>query len=99
MTHMTPQEARAELQASLATRTYDYLYDLARRALETLAADTLEYGVADANGDEDIEWFPVDATFGTVEDARRDAVHYAASDQFFRLVVRRVSEPWEVTDE
>ena len=68
-------------------------------ALDTLAADTLEYGVADVNGDEDIEWFPVDATFGTVEDARRDAVHYAASDQFFRLVCRRVSQPWEVTDE
>ena len=65
-------------------------------ALDTLAADTLEYGVEDANGDEDIVWFPVDATVGTAEDARMSAVNFAASDQFFRLVARRVSEPWEV---
>ena len=95
--YMTPEQAWAELQASLATRTYDYLYDLARRALETLAADTLEYGVEDANGD--IEWFPVDATFGTAEDARLAAVNFAASDALFRLVARRVSAPWEATDE
>ena len=63
----------------------------------TLAADTLEYGVVDANGD--IVWFPVDATVGTAEDARQDAVNYANSDQFFRLMCRRVSQPWEVTDE
>lgn len=66
--------------------------------IRSVAADTLEYGVADANGDEDIEWFPVDATVGTAEDARLAAVNYAASDQFFRLVARRVSAPWEVKE-
>ena len=93
MTHMTPDQARVELAVIAHPDDPGRFFEVGIRALEALAADTLEYGVADANGD--IEWFPVDATFGTAEDARRDAVHYAASDQFFRLVCRRVSQPWD----
>lgn len=96
MTHMTPDQARKYLRRYADEEIPDRI---AHRALETLAADTLEYGVADVNEDEDIIWFPVDANAGTAEDARLAAVNYAASDQFFRLVARRVSEPWEVTDE
>lgn len=98
MTHMTPEQAQIYLRAYRNDRT-GYIPSYAVDALKALAADTLEYGVADANGDEDIEWFPVDATVGTAEDARQDAVNYANSDQFFRLVARRVSAPWEVTNE
>lgn len=61
-------------------------------ALDALAADTLEYGVADAAGD--IMWFPVDDTM-PAEDAYLAAAEYANSDQFFRLVCRRVSQPWD----
>lgn len=85
--------------AQYALRTVDDMREIprvSRTALEMIAADALEYGVADANGDEDIVWFPVDTTVGTAEDARLAAVNYANSDQFFRLVCRRVSEPWEV---
>ena len=48
--------------------------------------DTLEYGVMNAAGD--IDWFPVDTTVETAEEARQNAVNYADSDQFFRLVCR-----------
>lgn len=97
--YMTPKQAQHVLHGNITppesgSTTY---YAQSFRALETLATDTLEYGVADANGD--IEWFTVDANTGTAEDARQDAINYAASDQFFRLVCRRVSEPWEVTDD
>ena len=97
--HMTPDQARVELAVIAHPDDPGRFFEVGIRALEALAADTLEYGVADANGDEDIEWFPVDSTVGTAEDARMAAVNYAASDQFFRLVARRVSAPWEVTDE
>ena len=94
---MTHADALRAWAAQYATSTARAQFLVGADALDTLAADTLEYGVVDAAGD--IEWFPVDATFGTVEDARRDAVHYANSDPLFRLVARRVSAPWEVTDE
>ena len=93
---MRPDEARDLLQA--AEDDPGWVADYGPLALKALAADTLEYGVADVNGDEDIVWFPVDSTVGTAEDARLAAVNYANSDQFFRLVARRVSAPWEVTE-
>lgn len=93
--YLTPDAARQELNRLKFTRAD--IPPVTHVALTALAFDTLEYGVADAAGD--IVWFPVDATVGTAEDARQDAVNYAASDQFFRLVCRRVSAPWEVTDE
>lgn len=91
---MSPDEARDLLQVTEDEPRW--VAEYGPLAL-LLLADTLEYGVENAAGD--IEWFPVDANAGTAEDARLAAVNYAASDQFFRLVVRRVSEPWEVTDE
>lgn len=92
MTCMAPEWARDRLNTIESRRTAYPASTLI--ALEALAADTLEYGVADANGD--IVRFPVDSTVGTAEDAHQDAVNYANSDPLFRLVARRVSAPWEV---
>ena len=110
MTRMTPEQARAELQASLATRTYDYLYELARRALETLAADTLEYGVEYTFSEGAVETYWPHPSAATVDQVKVlddvfgvppgiAAMHEWETITRKRFMARRVSAPWEVTDE
>lgn len=95
MTRMTPEQAQHVLHDNITppepgSMTY---YAQSFRALETLAADRLEYRVEHQHIDNG-SWHPV--TKWSPEWPLHEG-HTVAPDE--RIVCRRVSEPWEVTDE
>ena len=88
--YMTPEQARKYLERYADEEIPDRI---AHRALEALAADTLEYRVEHQHIDGGL-WYPV--TRWAPEWPLNEG-HSVASDE--RIVCRRVSPEWEVTNE
>lgn len=96
---MRPDEARDLLQA--AEDDPRWVADYGPLALSALAADTLEYGVSRPDDEGWGIWWDDQRMqdWGTLDETREhlDKVQRHCPD--VRLVCRRVSSPWEVTDE
>ena len=70
-------------------------------ALDDLAADTLEYGVARPDDEGWAIWWDDQRMqdWGTLDEARENLAKVKRHCPDVRLVCRRVSAQWEVTDE
>lgn len=88
--YMTPEQARKYLERYADEEIPDRI---AHRALETLAADTIECRVEHQHIDGGL-WYPV--TRWAPEWPLNEG-HTVAPDE--RIVCRRVSPEWEVTNE
>ena len=91
--YMTPDQARVELAVIAHPDDPGRFFEVAIRALEALAADTLKYRVEHQHIENGL-WHPV--TRWSPEWPLNDG-HSVAPDE--RVVCRRVSALWEVTNE
>lgn len=97
MSDMTPQEARDYLTRASCMGVAHH----ERRALETLAAEQIEYTQEIFFQD---KWQPIcdDLWYDTPDECADlwTAIEpWKYQDEPLRIVARRVSEPWEVKDE
>ncbi|MDD2326110.1 MAG: hypothetical protein PHW63_08960 [Alphaproteobacteria bacterium] len=106
MSDMTPQEARAELAAIAHPDDPGRFVELGLRALETIAADQIEYGVEVATHDGTRAMSFLWEGQGAFVDGEiwvRDRIRAQKSlrerrYEDARLVARRVSTTWEVAE-
>lgn len=89
---MTPREAQMEIASLTLTRMEVPV--VTHVALTALAADRLEYGITFAD-ESTVYWVGDDRD--TAEGLREAWIN--RGDTVGPMVCRRVSEPWEVTDE